>query len=187
MDGCIYNPKDGLKAGVISEKIFSLNNPKVSLQLGVFYHYRQISDYNNEPYYPTFQRVIHVNTNVTQHLAETQLIAKYRPEHGRFSAGLGANVSFLFASKTDQIVNDALDSTNYQFILFNYEIRNNSGIHRHNRLNIAPVVNIGFRLTPKIELEYYLSYDLRSPQQKYLNYEVYHLCSNTILITFKIN
>jgi hypothetical protein len=185
--GGLINGCNGFGIGIFSEKNTSVNNNYISLQFGIIYSYRSIQDYKSEPYYPTLQRVIHLNSNINQHVIKTQLMTKYRLEQSRFSFGAGANISFILLSTINQTNSEPFDSATYQRIQYNYNRKDDTGIHTYNRFNIAPTFNIGFKVSEKIDLEYFIGYDLIAPAQKYTNYEVYRLLNNSIFLTFKIN
>lgn len=177
----------GYKIGLLTEKSFSEKRPKLLLQLGLFYHYREITNYKNSLFYKTFQQTIDLTTRIKQHSLESQLLAKYRFSQTPISLGAGATISCLIHGRINQRVNTNLDSNSSSFILYNYEIKNSSDTHQFNRLNIGPILNIGIKISPKIDIDYFISYDLLNPSQKYINHKIYNTLNNTLCINFKFN
>lgn len=177
----------GTQIGFISEKALLPLNRRTMFWLGLFYNYRLLDNYENAPFFAPIQREVHLTTNIKQHTFDLQLIAKYRSEKKRFSAGAGIVLSYLFMSQNSQTVNDTYDSATNIIIQYKYHLEKDDGIHAFDRFNISPVLNAGIKLSPIIDLEYFISYGLIAPSQIYLNYNSYQLLNNTLCLTFKIN
>jgi len=183
----LQNCSNGFNVGFISEKILMKRNPNIQLWLGFVYNYRLITDYENTVFYMPKQMNVNLNTSLKQHFFVSPIVVRYKFKHTRFSIGGGIILSYMFHSEINQTVKNEYNDINVAYVIHdNFELKNYTDLSSISRVNISPLLNISYKLSQTINLEYIFSYDLISNPQMYFKMNSYNVQTNNLLLTFKL-
>ncbi len=186
----------GINAGFFSNKELY---HKYSIFLGITYNRKWADNYQNQFNYLSNwvggpePVIVYLNTSIKQDFFETPIILKYKI--AKLTIGAGINLSYLLISQFSQKVTGkyaiakypAADADFDAKVHYVFEIKNYEYTSAFSKVNIAPLINIGYKFNKRFAIEYLCNYDLITNPYFNFKFNNFNLLNNNLLLTLKIN
>jgi len=186
----------GCNIGYISTQ--NINN-KYSLSIGINYTFENAANYLNSVNYisnwvggPEITKV-NLKSCIKLEYIDVPIIIKKRFKNN-LNFGLGVNLSYLINANFNQEALGQYSVAKYPLadndftasVKYVYSVKNYSSTSAFRKTNFAPFFNIGYAITRRIDLEYFLSYDILSNPVLEYKFNEFNLLKNSLLLTFKL-
>lgn len=190
------NTMNGINLGFISTKKIK---EKYSFNFGIYYSVRNTSNYINSINHisnwsggPEITKV-NLKTSLNLEYIELPLFIK-RHFKNKYSLGLGLNLSYLINAKLNQEVLGKYAVDKYPLadddftasIKYVYGIKNYQSTSAFTKGNFAPFFNFGLALNDRLDIEYFIGYDIIANPKLEYKFNDYNLFNNNIVLTFKL-
>ena len=191
------NTSTGINIGFFTNRLLTEN---YSLWFGFSYNFISTNNYLNTVQYiqnwnggPETMD-INLKTSLNLQFLQIPIILK-RHFHNRFSVGAGLNLSILTSAKFSQEAIGNYSNSKYPLagddltrsIKYVFGVTDFVSEAPFTKTNVAPMLNLGYCISKKISLEYFLSYDLLANPRLEYKFNEYNSFTNNINFTLKIN
>jgi hypothetical protein len=153
-----------------------------SFLCGLSLNYKWLNDYRNTKFDYAMQMNTNLSTSISQLLVEFPMLFAYN--FHRFSVGCGIKFSYLLASNLNQKALGPFDSSGNILNRYN-NIHNLTDNSLLTKINIAPILCIGFILTKKVKIILSSDYELISNPVWQNGFNSFNLINTSITLNYK--
>lgn len=155
-----------------------------SIILMMNYQKKYFNNLKTDFYDLQYKKQITLSTSFINHELEFPLIYSY--DNKKIQVGFGINVSYLIASKINQEPSgDFGQVTNG--INAKYTLIDHLSTAPFHKVNISPLLHVGYYPTVRIGVVYQLSYELlKNPLPDFSYFSQYNFLNNKLMLTFKL-
>ena len=174
----LQNGGNATSLGFYSERQL---NQRISFLCGVSLNYKWLNDYRNTKFDYAMQMNTNLSTSISQLLVEFPMIFTFNFQ--RISVGCGVNFSYLLASEINQKMLGPFDKAGN--ILNRYSINNLTDNSLLTKINIAPILCIGFILTERVKIFLSSNYELISNPVWQNGFNSFNLINTNLTLKYK--